>query len=202
MILLTVRTIWLVLFVVLQLLALVWGNLLAGATLPTPIEGLNLSQYMGTWYEVARLPNIFQNDCAQNTIVRYGLTPSGKINVNNQCTQPKGKIKQSKALAWVPDPNKPGHWQFSFIQVLNQPLGAVPYWVLDYAPGRYAVVGQPGKQFGWVLSRQPTLDKTDWVRVKQSLARQGYNPCQFKLYPQTASGSQNRVVSLCEVAGL
>jgi apolipoprotein D and lipocalin family protein len=198
MITVTAQKLGLLIFVVLQLLAIIWGSLYAHAA-PTPVHDFKLPQYMGTWYEVARLPNLFQNDCAQNTIVQYRITTNGKIAVNNRCTKARGQIKQSNAVAWVPDLQKPGTWQFSFLQVFNQPVGAVPYWVLDFAPGRYAVVGQPGKQFGWVLARQPVLDKTDWLKIKQSLTRQGYNACQFKLYPQTA-GRQNRTVSLCEVA--
>jgi apolipoprotein D and lipocalin family protein len=188
-----------IVFIVLQLVALWFVNQFVHANTsgPQAVSALSLPEYMGTWYEVARLPNLFQNDCKQGTRVYYHLNSKGQIVVKNQCALSRGGIKQSKALAWVPNPQKPGIWQFSFVQVFNQPVASVPYWVLDYRAGRYAIVGQPGKQFGWVLSRKPGLVAKDWVQVKQTLAKQGYNPCQFKVY----DNEHTDVLSLCKVVG-
>jgi apolipoprotein D and lipocalin family protein len=170
---------------------------MAWAKAPTPFHAFALPSYMGTWYEVARLPNAFQNDCAQNTVVRYQLTKAGTIAVDNRCVKPGGQVKQSSATARVQTAGMPGVWSFSFFEVFGKPLGAVPYWVLGFNPGKYAIVGQPGRQFGWVLARQPMLSGADWSAVKQQLTQQGYNPCAFKRYPQSTAGQKGGPTGLC-----
>jgi apolipoprotein D and lipocalin family protein len=166
------------------------------ASSPNPVHNFALSDYMGTWYEVARLPNVFQNGCVKDTVVRYQLDPGQKtIRVKNQCTLSNGKLKVSTAQAVVKNTKQPGAWDFSFFEAFGKPLLSVPYWVLSVQPTRYAIVGQPGKQFGWVLARKPLLTAAEWAAVNKTLASQGYNPCQFKQYPVT--NGLSKTASLC-----
>ncbi len=32
---------------------------------PTTVKSVNLEKYIGTWYEIAKIPNRFQSDCAK-----------------------------------------------------------------------------------------------------------------------------------------
>lgn len=45
----------------------------------------DLNRYGGTWYEIARLPNRFEKDCAANVTATYTLRSDKKIEVLNQC---------------------------------------------------------------------------------------------------------------------
>ena len=69
-----------------MILLLVTGGVNAHEPLPvTPVEQVDLSRYCGTWYEIARLPNRFQRQCACSTSAEYSLLPNGRIRVVNRC---------------------------------------------------------------------------------------------------------------------
>ncbi|MBX9817216.1 MAG: lipocalin family protein, partial [Burkholderiaceae bacterium] len=50
-----------------------------------PIASLDVARYMGTWYEIAKYPNSFQNKCARNTRADYQPKPDGTVQVLNRC---------------------------------------------------------------------------------------------------------------------
>ncbi len=47
-----------------------------------PITGFNKENYLGKWYEIARLDNRFEKDLKNNTAV-YSLNNDGSIKVIN-----------------------------------------------------------------------------------------------------------------------
>lgn len=132
---------------------------------------VDLARYMGKWYEIARLPNTFQRSCAANTTATYALRSDGKIAVVNECRTANGRLKSEKGKAWVANPNGPNtklkvtfFWPFSG-----------NYWIIDLDPGyRWAVVGEPGRNYLWILSREPRLGETLYERIIESATRQGY----------------------------
>ena len=117
---------------------------------------MDLARYAGKWYEIARLPNRFQRDCAANTTATYTLRPDGKITVVNECRKADGRTKSAKGTARVADPKGPNtklkvtfFWPFSG-----------NYWIIDLDPEyRWVVVGEPGRDYLWILSREPRLDE-------------------------------------------
>jgi lipocalin len=58
------------------------------------VPRVDLDRYQGKWYEVARLPNRFQSDCAGAT-AEYGLREDGKISVLNTYTK-EGDVHPGK----------------------------------------------------------------------------------------------------------
>jgi apolipoprotein D and lipocalin family protein len=42
------------------------------------------------------------------------------------------------------------------------------------------VVGHPGRKYGWILAREPALDKTDLERINALLREKGYDPEAFE----------------------
>src|SRR5690606_40264145 len=64
------------------------------APLPT-VEKVELDRYLGTWYEVARKPLVFQQKCDRNVTATYTLNENGNINVDNRCVQKDGQVMQS-----------------------------------------------------------------------------------------------------------
>ncbi|HWO08611.1 MAG TPA: lipocalin family protein, partial [Polyangiaceae bacterium] len=53
--------------------------------LPT-VAHVDLSRYVGTWYEVANFPQSFQRGCTATTAT-YTLRADGDIDVLNRCRQ-------------------------------------------------------------------------------------------------------------------
>ena len=70
------------------------ANALAQDALTT-IPSLNVQHYMGTWYEVAKLPNPFQKNCVSNTTAKYEVQANGTILVTNRCNEADGKVKEA-----------------------------------------------------------------------------------------------------------
>jgi apolipoprotein D and lipocalin family protein len=56
------------------------------------------------------------------------------------------------------------------------PLVWADYWVValgdDY---RWAMVGQPGRKYLWILSRQPSLDRKTFDALKTRAVAMGYD---------------------------
>jgi len=70
--------------------ALAGCNSIPPAPLPT-VASVELPRYMGTWYEIARLPNRFQAACASDTVARYRLKGDG-VEVLNRCRRADGSV--------------------------------------------------------------------------------------------------------------
>jgi apolipoprotein D and lipocalin family protein len=122
------------------------------------VPGVDLNRYTGKWYEIARLPNSFEEGLICCT-AEYSLRDDGKftvVNTGHKETDPS-KSKSVKGKAWVPDPNEPGRLKVQFFWPF-----AAGYYVfhLDDADYSYALVGNPSRKYLWILARDPQLDET------------------------------------------
>ena len=115
------------------------------------VNTLEVDRYLGTWYEIASFPQSFQKGCS-NTTATYNLREDGLIEVVNRCTR-KGKETEARGRARVVDTADPTKLQVSFFG----PFWG-DYWVIDLGSAyEYAVVGHPGRDYLWILSRTPTM---------------------------------------------
>lgn len=151
---------------------------LASAPLPTQ-DWVDLRRYAGVWYEIARLPNRFQEKCAGNVAATYTLRDDGKVTVVNECRQADGTTTRAEGLARRADANGPA----SRLEVRFAPafLSFLPfvwgdYWIValdrDY---RWAVVGEPSRKYLWILSRTRTLDAAVYDRLLAEAAGLGFD---------------------------
>jgi apolipoprotein D and lipocalin family protein len=135
------------------------------------VPSVDLARYAGKWYEIARLPNRFQRDCAGDTTATYSLRPDGKITVLNQCRTAKGRTKTAEGTANVSSKEGPNtklrvtfFWPF---------YGN--YWIIGLDPDyRWAVVGEPDRKYLWILSREPRMDESLYQQILHRIAGQGY----------------------------
>lgn len=52
---------------------------------PTVVNYVNITQYLGAWYEQSKIPFFFEWGCS-HTVANYSLNPSGSnLLVNNSC---------------------------------------------------------------------------------------------------------------------
>ena len=146
------------------LIAMLAGCATSHTGLPTQAD-VDLNKYTGTWYEQARLPNSFQNDCAGGVQAEYVLQADETISVTNQCRTTDGSTKVAKAegrLSKVADPRDPAKLEVRFAPKWTSWLPMVwgDYWILklqgDY---QYSLVGTPDRKYLWVLSRNKQADK-------------------------------------------
>lgn len=125
-----------------------------------PVE---LPRYMGVWYEQARLPNRFQNDCVGQVSARYTLRADGRIDVLNRCARAPGDVIEALGEGrTVPVAGQPGAGQLE-VRFAPSWLSWLPfvwgdYWILRLDPDyKVALVGTPDRQYLWVLSRDERL---------------------------------------------
>lgn len=149
------------------------------------VEHVDLSRYLGTWYEVASIPVWFQRDCAGGTTATYTLNKEGTVSVLNQCCSKDGQKKQAKGQAWVVDKKTNAKLKVSFVSVFGWWLFAGDYWIIDLGPNyEYAVIGHPGRSIGWVLSRTPTLPDPVIKAIGERLKAKGYDFSKFRMTNQ------------------
>ena len=146
------------------------------------VPSVNIEKYMGTWYEIARYHNKFQDDSCVATQAQYSLRPDGNVKVFNSCREGgiDGKEKSIEGKAWPVDKETNAKLKVQFFWPFSG-----DYWIIqldkDY---KYAVVGHPKRTFLWILSRTPSLDETTFNSIKQKLIEQGYDPAKMLITPQ------------------
>jgi apolipoprotein D and lipocalin family protein len=136
------------------------------------VEKVNLNNYTGQWFEIARIPQIFEKNC-QGAIAEYTLLQDGKIEVLNTCRKfsCEGRAKVAKGIARVVDDVNFSKLKVSFFWPFEG-----DYWILKLGENyEYAVVGSPDRKSLWLLSRTPKLSQTFIDEIKAEFAAQGFN---------------------------
>ena len=138
------------------------------------VEAFDLNRYLGTWYEIARLPMKHQPEDSTDISAVYALQDNDKVQVQNRCLNADGQLEEAIGEATVIDAAH-GKLEVSF---LPEGLRWIPftkgdYWVLKIDP-QYttALVGEPNQKYLWLLHRQSTLDeqvKQTYLAYAQSL---------------------------------
>ena len=149
------------------------------APLPT-VASVDLARYAGAWYEIALIPNRFQAQCVADTQARY-RSLGADIEVFNRCRKDDGTLADATGIAKVVPDSGNAKLRVSFFRPFYG-----DYWVLalpdDY---RWVLVGEPSRQYGWVLSRTAQLPASDWDAAMTKAEALGYARSAFRQTPQT-----------------
>ena len=135
------------------------------------VTTLDVDRYSGTWYEIASYPQRFQKGCTATTAT-YTVNPDGTLAVLNECNKGEldGPKVSAEGRARLKDSTKPGQLEVSFFG----PFWG-DYWVIDLDPDyQYAVVGQPSRDYLWILSRTPTMAAGDYDGILRRLEAMHY----------------------------
>lgn len=152
------------------------------------VPTVDFHRYCGTWYEIARLPNKFQEDCACNVMATYTLLDDGSIKVVNRCLKADGDTIQAEGKARRKSDDEP----LSKLQVRFAPafLSFLPfvwgdYWIIDLATDyTYAVIGEPDRKYLWILARSPRMDDALYQEILGRITAQGYDVSKIIRTPQ------------------
>jgi apolipoprotein D and lipocalin family protein len=140
------------------------------------VESVDLNRYQGQWFELARLPNRFQDLCKSNVNATYSVDGAGRVKVENRCLTDKNELKQVVGEARsVNVGNSKLEVRFAPPWLSWLPLVWGDYWVLhlesDYSA---AVVGSPDRKFLWVLSRTQQMSKVRMDLLLDKARLQGF----------------------------
>ena len=145
----------------------------------TTVPSVDLSRYAGTWYEIARLPNRFQEQCSGDVTATYTLLDDGDIKVVNRCRNEDGEFTTAEGVARrASEDGSDSKLEVRFAPAFLSFLPFVwgDYWVIDLgADYNYAVVGEPNREYLWVLSRSPVMDDTMLAAILERARKQGYD---------------------------
>lgn len=139
------------------------------------VPAVDLDRYMGRWYEIARLPNRFQDDCSGAVTATYAKQPDGKLNVVNACRKADGSTMSAAGAARrVGDAKLKVRFAPAWLSWLPMVWG--DYWVIDLADDySWAVVGEPGREYFWILSRRPEMEEVVFQGIVERAEKQGYD---------------------------
>ena len=154
----------------------------AGAALADarpPARAVTLSDFDGTWYEVARLPNRFQTQCASDVVATYAPRPDGTIDVTNRCRTLEGEWIEARGRAVAQEAGRTDRLWVSFdnwFSALFPGVAKGDYWVLyldqDY---QHVLVGNPNREYLWLLSRTPQVSAETRERLLTEARARGYD---------------------------
>jgi len=145
------------------------------------VISVDLNKYTGIWYEIAKLPNSFEDDlkCITTT---YSLRQDGKICVENKGykdTHPR-KLKVASGKAWIPDPAYPGRLKVEFLSPFS-----TDYYILELDEKyQYALVGAPSRKYLWILCRNSQMDASIYKRLIAKAKTLGFDISRIKMTRQ------------------
>ncbi|EOY29595.1 Temperature-induced lipocalin [Theobroma cacao] len=142
----------------------------------------------GRWYEIAPFPSRFQPKDGMNARATYSLSEDGTVNVLNE-TWSGGKRAYIEGSAYKANPSS-NEAKLKVKFYVPPFLLIIPvvgdYWVL-YISGdyKYALVGQPSRQYLWILCRQNHLDDEIYNQLVQKAEGEGYDVSKLQKTRQT-----------------
>ena len=147
------------------------------------VQNFQPDRYMGTWYEIARLPQYFERDLDE-VKAQYTLNDDGTIRVVNSGVK-NGKPQSITGKAKLKHPDaKPqtGELRVSFFWPFYS-----DYRVIELAPDcGYAVVTAGSRDYLWVLARKPTMAKEQLDGILDRAKQLGFDLGELE-YPRPAA---------------
>lgn len=151
------------------------------------VSSVDLKRYAGKWFEIARYPNKFQKDCVGNTTADYALKDGDKIEVLNSCVTKDGRIDKAKGEGKITDKVSNAKLEVRFAPGFLSFLSAIrgEYWIIDLdSDYQYAAVGDPKREYLWILSRQPEMNDATYQNILRRVEVMRFNPGKLVKTPQ------------------
>jgi len=157
-----------------RLLALVLLALSGCAGIPegvTPVAGFRVDDYLGTWYEIARLDHSFERGL-DNVTAEYSLRDDGGLTVVNRGYSKEARQwKEAVGKAYFVRGKDEGFLKVSFFGPF---YGSYVVFEID-DEYRHAFVTSYKKSYLWLLSRTPTVELQVIERFKQETKNLGFD---------------------------
>lgn len=121
---------------------------------PAPGPRIEVTQMMGRWYEVARVPNSIQKGCQAGASDWTRVGDGFAVVQSCHKGTPEGPLAQWKARARSLDPATNSVFKMSFFGGLV----SKEYRVLDHSSDQgWLILSTDDHQYMWLMSQKPTL---------------------------------------------
>ncbi|KAG9340082.1 hypothetical protein JZ751_022002 [Albula glossodonta] len=153
---------------------------------PPVQQNFDVAKYMGTWYEVQKLPAFFElGKCNQAT---YTLQPDGVVKVVNAELLSDGILNAIEGTARVKNASEPAILEVNFFE--GTP--GAPYWVVSTDYENYSLIysctnylGFLYVDFAWIMSRARTLPEATVTELLGKLTSSGISVKRMTVTDQT-----------------
>ena len=152
---------------------------------PETVVSVDLDKYSGKWFEIARYPNSFEENCT-NVTAEYAPRADGAITVTNICFKGSaaGKKDVAEGVARVVEGSSNTKLKVKFAPEWV-PFASGDYWILhledDYSA---ALVGDPAGKYLWILAREASIDDALLNRIKSKAEALGYETAPLEMTQQ------------------
>ena len=145
------------------------------------VDKVDLARFMGDWYVIANIPTFIEKG-AHNAIESYRLDVDGTIatTFTFRAEGFDGKPKRYTPRGYVIDHNSNAVWGMQFIWPMKSDY-RIAYLTADYSQ---TVIARSKRDYVWIMARTPTIPDTDYQRLLQFVADQGYDMSLVQKVPQ------------------
>lgn len=160
----------------------------ADVTDVTAINDFKPAEYLGEWYEIARIPFYFEEQCKAPVKAVYAQS-GDDISVTNSCMTDSGKTDVSNGMAYFVESQNVAKLKVTFVPswLRFTHIGRGDYWVL-YTDYNYSLVGAPNHKYLWILSRNESADVSQVTKLLSIAHEQEFDTNKLVFnYPQFES---------------
>lgn len=137
-----------------------------------PVAHFTVQNYLGKWYEIARLDHSFERGLTHVT-ADYSLRKDGGLRVVNRGYSAKeNRWKEAIGKAYFVKEPDLGYLKVSFFGPF---YGSYVIFDLDQENYQYSLVCGPDKSYLWILSRTPVMEKELKKRLVAKAAALGFD---------------------------
>ena len=147
--------------------------------LPETVSNFELSKYVGTWHQIAHIPNRFQAMCVDDTRAEYLPSEDSLLKVINSCRDNSSNLRVAEGVARIGSKYR----DTARLEVRFAPkwLSFLPfvwgdYWVLDIDSEYTSVlVGSPDYKFLWILAREQEIPRHRYKQLEHKARELGFD---------------------------
>lgn len=143
------------------------------------VKSVDLLLFNSNWYEIALLPNRYQQVCATDTMTNF-REDDGGIRVRTLCRSAKGKVEEITGIAKIVENSGNAKMRLSFMRPFYQ-----DFWILALdSKYQWVLIGEPTREYGWILSSSPVLNNETLQNILDQAVSLGYKREAFQRSPQ------------------
>jgi apolipoprotein D and lipocalin family protein len=137
-----------------------------------PVSGFELNNYLGKWYEIARLDHSFERGLSQVS-AEYSLNSDGGVLVLNRgFSEADNKWQEAEGKAYFVNEDTEGYLKVSFFGPF---YGSYVIFELDQENYQYAFVSGPNLDYLWLLSRSASVEAEVIQKFIDMSTARGFN---------------------------
>lgn len=152
--------------------SLILGGCLGMPQTVKPVTDFELQNYLGKWYEIARLDHSFEEGLSQVT-AEYSLRDDGGVSVLNRgYSASDDEWKEAEGKAYFVNSESEGYLKVSFFGPF---YGSYVVFALERDNYNYAFISGPNTDYLWLLARTPTVEPEVMTSFVQMAKERGFD---------------------------